>query len=109
MNVVVKRPVPALRNTFPVDNEIYKRRPVYNLYPASESGKFIHTKIKFSIRGRKEKKMDICVVQLIRPIDGKQKRYYVHRFVWECYNGLLPDNILIDHINDMRDVNRLNM
>lgn len=54
---VVKRPFPALQNTFPVDNEIYKRHPVYNLHPALQSGKFIHTKIKVSIRGRKEKKL----------------------------------------------------
>lgn len=36
-----------------------------------------------------------------------QKIYYVHRFVWECYNGVIPDGKVIDHINDSRVDNRL--
>ena len=28
------------------------------------------------------------------------KCYYVHRFVWECHNGLIPDGKIIDHINN---------
>ena len=36
-----------------------------------------------------------------------QKRYYVHRFVWECFNGVIPEGKVIDHINDVRHDNRL--
>ena len=25
---------------------------------------------------------------MIRAEGGKQKSYYMHRFTWECYNGL---------------------
>ena len=32
---------------------------------------------------------------------------YVHRFVWECFNGLIPVDKVIDHINDNTVDNRL--
>ena len=36
-----------------------------------------------------------------------QKCYYVHRFVWECFNGIIPDNKVIDQINNIKDDNKL--
>ena len=36
-----------------------------------------------------------------------RKMYRVHRFVWECYNGMIPDGKVIDHINDNNSNNRL--
>lgn len=36
--------------------------------------------------------------------DKNQKKYYVYRFVWE---SMLPDDKVIDHINDDRGDNRL--
>ena len=36
-----------------------------------------------------------------------QKAYFVHRFIWECFNGLITDGKVIDHINDIKDDNRL--
>ena len=36
-----------------------------------------------------------------------QKSIQVHRFVWECFNGLIPEGKVIDHVNDIRDDNRL--
>ena len=36
-----------------------------------------------------------------------QKGYYVHRFVYECFNGLIPDGKVIDHVNNIKDDNRL--
>lgn len=36
-----------------------------------------------------------------------RKTYYVHRFVWEFYNGVIPDGKVIDHINDDRVDNQL--
>ena len=35
------------------------------------------------------------------------KTYCVHRFVWECFNGLIPDYKLVDHIKDNKEDNRL--
>ena len=36
-----------------------------------------------------------------------QKGYLVHRFIWECFNGLIPDGKIIDHVNNIKDDNRL--
>ena len=50
--------------------------------------------------------MDIYCAQL--KLRAKTKNnYYVHRFIWECYNGLVPVGLEIDHINDNRSDNRL--
>lgn len=35
------------------------------------------------------------------------KPYYQHRFIWEAFNGEIPDGFEIDHINTIRDDNRL--
>lgn len=39
--------------------------------------------------------------------DGKEKRFSVHRLVWEAFVGQIPDGYEIDHINTVRDDNRL--
>ena len=40
-------------------------------------------------------------------INGKVKCYYSARFIWECYNGLIPTGLFIDHINRNRLHNRI--
>ena len=35
------------------------------------------------------------------------KGYQAHRFIWECFNGLIPEGKVIDHINDNKEDNRL--
>ena len=40
-------------------------------------------------------------------VKKSQKSYYVHRFVWECFNGLIPEDKVIDHINNNKENNRL--
>lgn len=35
------------------------------------------------------------------------KTYSSHRFIYECFNGLIPDGLVIDHINTIRDDNRI--
>ena len=35
------------------------------------------------------------------------KMYCAHRFIWECFNGIIPDDKVIDHINEKKDDNRL--
>lgn len=48
----------------------------------------------------------IYVMYLCVNLEG-QKSYQVHRFVRECYNGLIPDGKVIDYINEIRDDNLL--
>ena len=35
------------------------------------------------------------------------KVYRCHRYIWEMHNGAIPDGYIIDHINGVRDDNRL--
>lgn len=37
----------------------------------------------------------------------KTKKYLVHRLVWEAFNGKIPDGMQINHINEIKDDNRL--
>lgn len=39
--------------------------------------------------------------------DGKGKKLYVHRIVWEAFVGPIPDGYELDHLNTVRDDNRL--
>lgn len=40
-------------------------------------------------------------------IEIKDKAYSAHRLVWETFNGPIEDGMVIDHINGVRDDNRL--
>lgn len=35
------------------------------------------------------------------------KRFLTHRFIWEMHYGEIPDELQIDHINGIRDDNRI--
>ena len=35
------------------------------------------------------------------------KKYLVHRIIWEMFNGEIPKGLQIDHINGIRDDNRI--
>ena len=88
-----------------IKNCVYKVHPVYDLYAASEDGDVIYIIKKKSIGC---KRYDDYIDCSVRKYGQKSyKNYLVHRFVWECFNGLIPDDKVIDHINDIRDDNRL--
>ena len=36
-----------------------------------------------------------------------QKFYYVHRLVWEAFNGSIPEGLQVNHINEIKTDNRL--
>ncbi|AEI91245.1 gp45 [Escherichia phage phiEB49] len=43
-------------------------------------------------------------LQMYVTMTGKM---YVHRIIWEMHNGAIPDGMQIDHINGIRDDNRI--
>ena len=89
-----------------INNCVYKVHPVYNLYASDENGNIIHLVKQVPSIGQKHKNGYLfCMVRKHR--QNGQKGYYVHRFVYECFNGIIPDGKVIDHVNNIKDDNRL--
>ena len=40
-------------------------------------------------------------------VKAKGNRLLVHRVIWEMHNGKIPDGMQVDHINHVRDDNRI--
>lgn len=86
-----------------IKNCVYKVHSVYNLYAASEAGDNI---VKRDYIGNKQH--DEYMKCMVRKYSQKNyKTYYSHRFIWECFNGQIPDDKVIDHINNKKYDNRL--
>ena len=98
-----------------MDNIIYKgeiaKKTKFEGYYATKSGKVISVKIKgghgrldyskprlHSEKIDKDGYLELCFSMII---DGKQKRIYrrKHRVIWETFNGDIPDDMTIDHID----------
>ena len=39
--------------------------------------------------------------------DGKMKKFYVHRIVYEAFNGEIPEGMQVNHINEIKTDNSL--
>ena len=89
-----------------INNCVYKVHPVYNLYASDGNGNIIHLVKQVTSTGQKHKNGYLfCMVR--KHGQNGQKGYYVHRFVYECFNGIIPDGKVIDHVNNIKDDNRL--
>lgn len=102
--------------------EIWKDIPGYEgLYQASNLGRIRSldhiskgghgalTQIRYGRllkpRCKKGKYVDYYTVSLC--LDGKPINYYVHRLVWITFNGDIPKNLVISHIDEDSSNNRL--
>ena len=93
-------------NKIEIENCVYKVHPIYNLYASDENGNIIHVVKQVPSTGQKHKSgYLICVVR--KHGQNGQKGYMVHRFVYECFNGIISDGKVVDHINNLKDDNRL--
>ena len=87
-------------------NCIFKVHPVYNLYASDGNGNIIHLVKQVPSTGNKRKNGYLfCMVR--KHGQNGQKGFYVHRFVYEYFNGIIPDGKVIDHVNNIKDDNRL--
>ena len=80
----------------------WNTHPVYTNYEASRKGDIRHKetgKIQMNIGGGGYYMFNACK-------DGKWRSQYAHRFIYECFNGLIPKDrkMVTDHI----DENKLN-
>lgn len=63
----------------------FRRNPIYNLYAGSRCGRYININRKvISIGTRKRNGYLSCILRAEGGV--KWKRYYIHRFIWECFN-----------------------
>ena len=89
-----------------INNCVYKVHPVYNLYASDGNGNIIHLVKQVPSTGQKHKIGYLfCMVR--KHGQNGQKGYYIHRFVYECFNGIIPDGKVVDHVNNIKDDNRL--
>ena len=93
--------------TITIEGCVYKVHPIYDLYAGSEDGYVINTIKKVPHVGNKTHSGYLkCMVR--KYAQSGQKTYFVHRFIWECFNGVVPEGKVIDHINnEKKDDNQL--
>ena len=84
---------------------VYSVHPIYDLYASDENGNVINIIKKVPNKGNKE--YNGYMQCNVRKSGGRQKKYSVHRFVWECFNGIIPEGKVIDHINSNKEDNEL--
>ena len=79
------------------------------LYEASDYGcvRSLQFKCKKRIKYLKNAKHPTGYERIDLYRDGKYKKLFVHRLVYEAFVGEIPEGYEIDHINTIRDDNRL--
>ena len=85
---------------------VYKVHPVYDIYAADENGNVMNIVRKIPTKGFKSNN-GYEIVNVRKYCQRNQKIMQAHRFVCECFNGVIPDGKVIDHINNVRDDNRI--
>jgi len=89
-----------------IENCVYSCHPIYDLYAADKDGNVMNIIKKVPHKGNENRNgYMLCMVR--KHGQNGQKSIHVHRFVWECFNGLIPEGNVIDHINNIRNDNRL--
>ena len=79
--------------------------PIYKKYAANKNGEIMNVRLRKPMRG------NIChngyLIIGLYIEKNKSKCYLSHRFVYECFYGLIEKNKFINHINFIRTDNRL--
>ena len=89
-----------------INERVYVTHPIYNLYAGSKDGKIIHIIKQVPHVGNKSNR-GYMKVSVRKHAQSGQKSYQVHRFIWKCFNGIISDDKVIDHINNKEEDNRL--
>jgi len=88
-----------------MENEQIFPHTIYNNYGCiPQTGEIVNLK-----NGKKYKGHKSNTGYLLQSVSGKntKKHMYVHRFIWECVNGIIPERMTIDHININKTDNRI--
>ncbi len=93
-------------NKIIINEKSYRLHHIYNMYGASEDGYIIHIIKRNPMKGN-IKNSGYLHMSVRKHGESNQKMYLSHRFIWECYNGSITDDLVIDHINNDKQDNRL--
>lgn len=89
--------------TITVNETEFHQHPIHTAYYANENGEIYSTKTRKCLKGGlKNGYRSITII-----INGKNHYFLVHRLVYECFNGIIPEGFEIDHINHQRNDNRI--
>lgn len=93
-------------NRYKMDYKVLDEYPFYEIYP---DGKIVR-KERQSKNGTTLQRRELCptkakngyrTVRLYNK-DGVMKQFYLHRLVWQAFNGEIPKGYEIDHVNGLR-------
>ena len=86
------------------DKKFYTH-PIYEKYAANKYGEIMNVRIRKPMLGNLNNNgyLRFC----ISVAKNKVKNYLIHRFVYECFYGLIESDKCINHINFIRTDNRL--
>lgn len=85
--------------------KIYKRL-VFSYYAASKDGEIVNVKTEKILKPRLTKTGYHRIIFYDKNLD-KQRDYYIHSFVYECFYGLIPEGYEIDHIQQDKSNNQI--
>ena len=88
------------------NNCVYKTHPIFNLYAGSKDGRIIHI-IKQKPHFGNKNNAGYMKFRVRKFGESGFKDYMAHKFVYECYHGVIPNGMQVDHKNDVRMDNRL--
>ena len=92
--------------TITINDCVYNVHPIYNLYAGSKDENMINIIKRVPHKGNKTHNGYLkCLVR--KHGQSGQKSYQTHRFIWECFNGVIPEGKVIDHVNNDKEDNRL--
>ena len=81
----------------------FRTHPIYDRYLANELGQIINIKLKKIMKTWLKRGYPNIVFKF----NGKTQNCYVHRFVYECFHGIIPNGMQVDHIDNNKLNNRL--
>ena len=89
-----------------IEKCVFSIHPIYDLYAADSDGNVINIVKKVPHKGNKNHTsyLKFCVR---KHGQSEFNTYFIHRFVWECFYGIIPEGKVIDHINKNKEDNRL--
>ena len=79
--------------------------PVYKKYAANEDGEIMNIRLRKARKGYSNQNGYFKITIYLER--NRYKSYLSHRFVFECFYGLIEKNKQINHINSIRSDNRI--